>query len=203
MNNILSSPAPSEVLNTEVASDISKHLFLVCNYNPNSIEVFSTDAKFTVGVLNMYSFLIDASICAGLIKIANKYSLKSLSKLVDIVDEICSLRTFLAHNEDYRNGTEDDRIKAERWFSNTIGKKVPESVGDYEKPLSKLVQYGNETFDALQIFIQEVAKHRRVNDIIADWEEEIISFYKKPIRKNIFMGNLKMSFKARVLSTFA
>ena len=52
MENILFSNTPAEELNKLVRTKIAEHLFLICHYEP-CVDVFSEDAKFVAGSLNL------------------------------------------------------------------------------------------------------------------------------------------------------
>lgn len=60
MENILFSNTPAEELNKLVRTKIAEHLFLICHYEP-CVNVFSEDAKFVAGCLNLYKAVIDSS----------------------------------------------------------------------------------------------------------------------------------------------
>ena len=60
MENILFSNTPAEELNKLVRTKIAEHLFLICHYEP-CVDVFSEDAKFVAGCLNLYKAVIDSS----------------------------------------------------------------------------------------------------------------------------------------------
>ena len=59
MENILFSNTPAEELNKLVRTKIAEHLFLICHYEP-CVNVFSEDAKFVAGCLNLYKAVIDS-----------------------------------------------------------------------------------------------------------------------------------------------
>lgn len=198
MNNIIISPSPAEELNRYVMDKISKHLFLLCNYNPESITVYSYDARFSNAVMNLYKLLIDCGICNRLNWLYKKYSLSYNSeKLEQLLSIVNSFRNFIGHNQDSRNGTLEDEKNVEKWFSNQIGKKYPENLEEYIKPLEELYRYGEESVNILKSFIEEVAKHRHKQDIITDWEKLIFEYYKRPNSKNIFRGHMEMAYKAQ------
>lgn len=198
-NNIIYSSALSDALNDYVSKKIDNHLFLVCNYNPESLMVYSDDAKFIKGTMNMYKFLIDAGICNRLCSFEKKYNLSpEISKLKKTIDIINSIRTYIGHNEDHRNGFEESKHDVERWFSDLIGKQYPESPQEYEKALEEIIKYGDECVKILYSFIDEVAQHKRKQEIIENWEGLIFDFYKRPNSKKIFVGNIKIAYQSRV-----
>lgn len=77
MENILFSNTPAEELNKLVRTKIAEHLFLICHYEP-CVDVFSEDAKFVAGCLNLYKAVIDSSCIIR--KLTKKGWLKSMAK---------------------------------------------------------------------------------------------------------------------------
>lgn len=198
MSSILFSSDAAEELNNRIQEKIDKHLFLLCNYNPDSLKSYSYDAKFIMGTMNMYKFLIDTGICNKIGIIKKRYSLSfDYKRLEEIISIINSFRTYLGHNEDYRNGNEDDKVIVERWFSRLIGKKYPENTDQYEKPLDEMTKYGEECVMLLNSFVEEVSKHTKKSEIITEWENLIFDFYKRPNSKNIIKGHIRLAYQAR------
>lgn len=202
MSSILFSSDAAEDLNKKIQEKIDKHLFLFCNYNPESLKSYSYDAKFILGVMNMYKFLIDTGVCNKIGVIKKRYSLSfDYKRLEEIISIINSFRTYLGHNEDYRNGNEDDKVIVERWFSHLIGKKYPENAEQYEKSLDEMTKYGEECIKLLNNFVEEVSKHTKKSEIIAEWEDLIFDFYKRPNSRNIIKGHIRLAYQARKGST--
>ena len=103
MENILFSNTPAEELNKLVRTKIAEHLFLICHYEP-CVNVFSEDAKFVAGCLNLYKAVIDSScIIRKLTKKGwlknNEYPCEASEDLRACVDTIKVLRTAWAHNQ--------------------------------------------------------------------------------------------------------
>lgn len=198
MSSILFSPDAAEEINKKIQEKIDKHLFLLCNYNPDSLKSYSYDAKFILGTMNMYKLLIDTGVCNKIGGIKKRYSLSfDYKRLEEIISIINSFRTYLGHNEDYRNGNEDDKAIVERWFSRLIGKKYPETADQYEKPLDEMTKYGEECVKLLNSFVEEVSKHTKRPEIITEWENLIFDFYKRPNSKNIIKGHIRLAYQAR------
>lgn len=202
MSSILFSSDAAEDLNKKIQEKIDKHLFMFCNYNPESLKSYSYDAKFILGVMNMYKFLIDTGVCNKIGVIKKRYALSfDYKRLEEIISIINSFRTYLGHNEDYRNGNEDDKVIVERWFSHLIGKKYPENADQYEKPLDEMTKYGKECIELLDNFVEEVSKHKKKSGIIAEWKDLIFDFYKRPNSRNIIKGHIRLAYQARKGST--
>ena len=197
--SVLYSSEPSEKLNKGVEEKVDKHLFLICNYNAESLKVYSNDAKFILGVMNLYKLLIDASICNKLGAIKKKYCMSfNYKRLEEIILAVNSFRTYLGHNEDYRNGNEEDKVFVERWLSQVTGKNYLETADQYNKAVNELSKYGTESITILESFVEEVSKHSRKRELIEDWKELLFDFYRRPNSKNIIRGNLRMAYLARL-----
>lgn len=197
--NIIFSPKKAEELNKMVNSSIAEHLFLLCNYNPDSIAIFSEDAKFMQASLNMYKFLVDAGICNNLKGLRKKYNITyDYMKIDNIIKNINAIRTTLGHNVDERNGTDDSRKTVEQWFLSIVGKKQLNDFKEYEKALKEIERYGDECISILTAFIEIAGKSDRKCELIKDWEKLIIDFYKRPSSKNIFEGQLMLAYQSRV-----
>lgn len=196
--NITFSPKGAEELNKKVKSSIASHLFLLCNYNPDSISIFSEDAKFMQASLNMYKFLVDAGICNNLKGLRKKYSITyDYMKIDTIIKNINAIRTTLGHNVDERNGTDDNRKIVEQWFLSVVGKKQLNDSKEYGKALKEIERYADECISIFTVFIEAVGKSDRKCELIKDWEKLIIDFYKRPSSKNIFEGQLMLAYQSR------
>lgn len=149
--------------------------------------VFSEDARFMQASLNMYKFLVDAGICNNLRSIGKKYSINyDYVRLENIVKNINSIRSTLGHNLDERNGTEEDKEAVEQWFLKVVGKKQLTNAEEYKKVVEEIEKYGEESVAILTDFIEAVGKSGKKNEIIEEWENLIINFYKRSNSKKIF-----------------
>mgnify|MGYP004539136829 FL=1 len=197
--NIAFSPIEAEKLNKKVRDTLAEHLFVLCNYNPDSIMVFSEDARFMQESLNMYKFLVDAGICNNLRSIGKKYSINyDYVRLENIVKNINSIRSTLGHNLDERNGTEEDKEAVEQWFLKVVGKKQLTNAEEYKKVVEEIEKYGEESVAILTDFIEAVGKSGKKNEIIEEWENLIINFYKRSNSKKIFEGQLILAYQSRL-----
>ena len=137
--------------------------------------------------LNMYKFLVDAGICNNLRSIGKKYSINyDYVRLENIVKNINSIRSTLGHNLDERNGTEEDKEAVEQWFLKVVGKKQLTNAEEYKKVVEEIEKYGEESVAILTDFIEAVGKSGKKNEIIEEWENLIINFYKRSNSKKIF-----------------
>ncbi|MBR1493940.1 MAG: hypothetical protein IJ601_02685 [Acidaminococcaceae bacterium] len=198
-NNIVYSPDEADNLNELVRNTIAGHLFITCNYNPESISVFNEDAKFMQAVLNLYKFLFDASICVYLQDLDKKYHIQfDFKKMKDIFRVIKAMRTLISHNVDFHNGSEEPRIITEEWFQDAIGKKQPDSIADYKQALTVLEQHGAEIVSVITDFIKKMGEVNEKEEVVSDWEKSIICFYQRPNSRNILEGQLKLAFQAKI-----
>ena len=157
--NIAFSQIEAEKLNKKVCDSLAEHLFILCNYNPDSIIVFSEDARFMQAALNMYKFLVDAGICNNLQAIGKKYSINyDYARLENIIKNVNSIRTTLGHNLDERNGTEDDKKVVEQWFLKVVGKKQLTNEEEYKKAVKEIEKYGEDSVVILTNFIEAAGK---------------------------------------------
>lgn len=174
--NIAFSPIEAEKLNKKVRDTLAEHLFVLCNYNPDSIMVFSEDARFMQASLNMYKFLVDAGICNNLRSIGKKYSINyDYVRLENIVKNINSIRSTLGHNLDERNGTEEDKEAVEQWFLKVVGKKQLTNAEEYKKVVEEIEKYG-EVF----LVMCNQMRNRNYNDgAVLHWKNDKEIFWKK------------------------
>lgn len=198
MNNIAFSAENADELNKNVQSMIAPHLFIICNYNPDSINTYSEDASFIKASLNMYKFLIDASICNNINQIGTKYGIHyDKNSFEEVLKVINAIRTTLGHNVNECNGTEEGQEILEQWFQNVVGKKRLSCADEYGKALMKILEYGNKCVSIFSQFIKETQAHPKKSEIIQDWERLIINYYKRSNSKKIFEGHLMIAYKAR------
>ena len=182
-DNIVFSPMEAERLNQKVQNVLAEHLFILCNYNPESIAIFSEDARFIQASLNIYKFLVDAGICNNLRPIGKKYSITCDYDTFDnILKNITSIRSTLGHNSDERNGMVADKNIVEQWFLRTVGKKRLENAEEYKKATEEIERYGRESVAILTEFIENAGNNKERNRIVEEWEKLIINFYKRPNR---------------------
>lgn len=197
--NIVFSPVEAEKLNKKVCETLAKHLFMFCNYNPDSITVFGDDAKFMQAILNMYKLLIDAGICNNLWGIGKKYSINyDHIKFEDIIKSINSIRTTLGHNVDERSGNEKDKEVAEQWLLKVVGKKKLTNAEEYKKAVEKIERYGEDSITILTNFVESAGGNVKKGEIVKEWENLIISFYKRSNSRNILEGQLMLAYQSRL-----
>lgn len=200
MKSIVFSPEAAELLNGKVASKIAPHLFLVCNYEPEQILLFGTDAKFVQGGLNLYRFVIDASIIHEIDKIAKKCNIGYDRSLKDYIRDISIIRTAFSHNLSQKNGTGYQQEAYNEWLKRAINKDQIMAAEDYEKALEKLEKMGADIYRILDRFLDKAAGVQDKNALISVWEETIISFYLKKSNENIFLGQMRDAYLSRCVN---
>lgn len=198
MKSILFLPDAAEQMNQKVSKRIAPHLFLFCNYQPDQIKVFSSDAKFCQGVMNLYKLIVDASIISMLPKIAriNKISFDN-KRLDEHIRTISMLRTVLGHNVSIRNGTGDLQKQYDLWLKQVTGKTELKKEEDYEPAVKALEQIGIDIFKILARFIDQAAVCSRKENVTASWEEIIFTFYTKRSGQKIFLGQMRDAYLSR------
>lgn len=195
--NIAFSSIEAEKLNEKVCRFLAEHLFMLCNYNPDSIIVFSEDARFMKAALNLYKFFVDAGVCNNLRSIGKKYNIEyDYMKLDDIIKNINSIRATLGHNLDERSGTGEDKEIVGQWFLKVVGKKQLSNEEEYKKAVKEIEKYGEDSVVILTNFIEAAAKNVKKNEIIEEWEHLIINFYKRSNSKSIFEGQLILAYQS-------
>ncbi len=198
MKSILFFPDLTELLNQKVSKKIAPHLFLFCHYQPDQVRVFSFDARFCQGVMNLYKLVVDASIIGMLYKIAKPNKIVFDQKKLDgHIKTISMLRTVLGHNISEQNGTSDLQKQYESWLKQATGKTVIQNAEDYEPAVKILEQMGADICRILDQFINQAALRPERKEVAASWEETIFAFYKKSPGQKIFLGQMKDAYLSR------
>lgn len=198
--NIAFSSSEAIRLNEYLQTSLSEHLFLTCNYEPKTIFTpISEDAKFITAVNNMYKFLVDAGICNNLYN-SFKKEYNNLDRIDRIIKDIRNLRTVFDHNINQLNGNDKVSQSVEEWCHDVLGKKFDNTEEEYKKVLWRVKDYGKESVRILTSFIEYISglKVNEKRQIIKDWEELIIKFYKRPSSKTILEGQLFMYYRSQV-----
>lgn len=198
MYNVLFSVSKVDEINAKVSCNIAPHLFVFCNYNPDSVSVISYDAKFILSVMNLYKLLVDASICSQLFNIARENCVRYDNRLIkNIQDTVQALRTVIGHNIDDKNGNDEEKKTVEKWFRTLINKIAPETEADYKRVLDEIEKYGDDLCDVLESIINQLSNSNAKRVIIDSWERAIISFYQRPNSLKIIEGQLFLAYQAR------
>ena len=181
-------------VNKVVQEKISSHLFLTCNYAPSPYMIYGEDAKFVVGILNLYKYTIDGSIIDKipsmiLIDMEGAFNKKEFGEKINLVK---ALRTMYCHNESDISGNDDDVKRVDAWTG-----KRPQSVEDYIDLNRKLQTLASEIDDLIYKFVEAGSKCKQKTVLVSKWEETIASFYRRPSTRNILQGQLKKFYSAR------
>ncbi len=199
-NNIAFSSFEAVRLNECLQKSLSEHLFLTCNYDPDTMFVpINEDAKFILAVNNMYKFLVDAGIC-NYLQGSFGIDFKRLYRINEIIQYINALRTVFAHNVNQINGTVKECELVEKWCLDITGKKLVDTEKEYKKVLVGVRDFGKESVHILTDFIKYVSglPDNKKRQIIKEWEKLIIKFYKRPNSRNILEGQLVMYYRSQV-----
>lgn len=184
----------TDAVNRVVQEKIANHLFLTCNYAPSPYVIYSEDAKFVVGILNLYKYVIDGSIID---KIPNMISenmegVINRKEFGEKINLVKALRTVYCHNESQVSGNDDDVKRVDAWIL-----KRPQSVQDYVILNRKLQTLASEIDSLIYKFIEVGSKCKQKPLLISNWEEEIADFYRRPNTMQILRGQLKKFYAAR------
>ena len=199
-SNIAFASEDAEMINELLQKQVASHLFLSCNYNPESIfRPINNDALFIQAVLNLYNFYIDCGISRQLIPIGKNHGY-DLKKLKDIIDVINAIRQTLGHNNSELSANDKEQKRVHQWCLEVLGKKFENTHEDYGKVLDIIKSYGDTSIIILSKFINHIGQllEPEKNDVIKEWEEKIIAFYKRSNSKNILEGQIKMYFESEV-----
>ena len=79
-----------------------------------------------------------------------------------------------------------------------VGKKQLTNAEEYKKVVEEIEKYGEESVAILTDFIEAVGKSGKKNEIIEEWENLIINFYKRSNSKKIFEGQLILAYQSRL-----
>lgn len=199
MRNIIYSSEKAEDINKHIISLISPELFMFYHYSTESFSVISTDAKFMMGVNNLYKLLHDSScivenmwyILTGNYKTAKG----DYSEFLNIKQTINDIRALMNHNNDKTPigiKTKDTYIK---WCGKIIKKDEPETDDDYKKLLKEIEKYGEKIYKICMKFVCDVSKSTNKSDIIERWTSRIYDWYSK--KRDIFYNELSLYFMSR------
>lgn len=199
MRSILFFKDGSDELNDDVTSLVAPHLFLTCNYEPGLTLAFSADAKFIVGVLNLYKLVIDCSVINQLRTISQDIMGVHCDwqRLTKIIDTIQMLRTAIGHNVSDGNGNGNIAISYKNWLKSVTGKSEMRSEDDYEAALVEIDNMGQTVFSFAKDFISQAGKLTERELLIQNWEDAIFRFYTSGFKKDLFVGQVKLAYMAK------
>lgn len=203
MVKILFDPQGANALNKLIQSKVAPHLFIVCNYHPDVFSMFSDDARFILGVLNLYKFSIDTSLINRLGQIDKKLGgnvrrkyRNSLSELEKCLETVSYLRTFAAHNNDH-----NDKIdKTEAWLIHIIHKKQFETIEDYSEALKELNRLGERIYNTVTEILNHMCKEYSKGELCEIFQDYILNFYsvmEENTNTSLFKEELRAAYRAR------
>lgn len=189
--SILFSAEEAERINVEVQK-IKSSLFVFCNYNPGPIIPRSPDARFLVGVLNLYKLVIDAGIIRGIEKTAQNMKIHLRYPLGKIIGEANLLRSAIAHNFMVHNDTNQCAREFHAWVLQIIGKASFENAADYEKAFNKIEQLVERLTCSLREFLELAVKPSNRGTATELLENAILEFYSRnSVGNNIIKQQMK------------
>lgn len=199
MKSLLFSPDLAETLNNKISNQLAPHLFMFCNYQPDNIKVFSYDAQFLLGVLNLYKLVIDASIVKFIGNIAEvaqiNFDKKSLN---EYLNQIQLLRAIIGHNISEQNGMGNQLIEYKLWLNHVTGKSEITAASDYEMAFKELGIISENLYKVLDDFVSRVSKVvNKKSEIISSWEDQIFSFYKRDSNQIIYLKQMNEAYLSR------
>lgn len=193
-DSILYSNFESDKINQMIQTKIAPHLFLACNYAPSSFFIQSEDAKFIVGILNLYKFAVDGSIIDKIPNIMDETMGSTINRreFIKKINLVKALRTVFCHNESEISGNNDDVKIVNLWLE-----KIPQTINDYKILNQQLQKLASEIVAILYQFINDASRSKRKEVLIENWENIIKNFYQRSNTKNILVGQLKKFYSAR------
>lgn len=107
----------------------------------------------------------------------------------------------MGHNIDYQNGDEERKEILHNWFSDIVGTNSPKTSSEFEKLEKELEKYGDESINIIETIVNGCAQNPQKQEIVDEWEQLIIGFYRRPNSKNIIEGQIRLAYIARLGST--
>ncbi len=201
-----------ELLNSAVQTQIAKHLFLVCNYQPVPMAAPHASTRFLIRIQELYKVVAD---CGDLVrkmkKILPKHVLEKHKNLEAMLEEelepkvklVELLRFVVDHNNAEENGYEQQQQlqQYEIWVKKQISKPQPETEEDYEVLDSALEVLSDELCAVIHrviVYIGEM-QYADKSSIIRKWEWQILDWYARPFG-NLYYGFLAMTYFSKARS---
>ena len=204
MSSILVSAEPAEALNRRIREKIDPALFLTCNYAPTTGIAIHWDAKFYVGVQNLYKFAVDSTcVTPALYYFAPEAEKWRFSHFRDLVGVVKMLRAVLDHNNSQVNGFfEQNQLDEYRvWQQRELGKMQAETDQDFERLYRALEQLGEKLITQLTLFVDLVAESADKAAVVDHWKREILNWYCK--KQDIYLGQLAVAYMANAAAAGA
>lgn len=192
--SILYSCEESDRINQLIQTKIAPHLFLACNYTPSPYLIQSEDAKFVVGILNLYKFAVDGSIIDKIPNIMDAAMGSTINKraFMKKINLVKALRTVYCHNESEISGNDDDVKMVDVWMQ-----KTPQNINDYRVLNQQLQKLASDIVALSYQFIEDASRTKQKVALIEKWEDIIKNFYRRSNTKEILVGQVKKFYSAR------
>lgn len=201
MNNILFKKDGAEELNAQVQRLIAPYLFIICNYEPCVNWMSGEDAKFLIGINNLYRFCIDAGLLNSILKLVKemfpgKKNEELTKELRQDLKTVNTLRTYFVHNVSAENGQDDIRLYSETWLAKKTGSPDIKHC-DYSKAVDALENMAERIYCNSENLIKELGYCEDRKKVIEGWENLIIGFYSKKSGMKILEAQLCNAYLAR------
>lgn len=190
----------ANALNKMVREKIDKALFLICNYAPTEAPAPHADAKFYLGIQDLYKFTVDTSCIIGNLCYYVPGDKKSMfSNFRKQIGDIKVLRTVIDHNIDSEYGGFFVREQLESYTNllhTVLGKLQPEREDDFQLLYDNLETRAAHLLTDLESFINTVAISCDKEVIAENWKQAILDWYCK--KQDIYMGQLADTYLANM-----
>lgn len=204
MSSILTSAEPAEALNRRIREKIDPALFLTCNYAPTPGPALHWDARFYLGVQNLYKFAVDSTcVIPALYYFAPEAEKWRFSRFRELVGVVRMLRAVLDHNNSQANGFfEQNQLEDYRaWQQRELGKLQAETDQDFEQLYGALERLGEKLITQLTLFVDLVAEAGDRAALVDHWKREILNWYCK--KQDIYLGQLADAYLANAAAAGA
>jgi len=184
----------AERINCLAQAKIAPHLFVFCNFSPDTMTAQSADGCLMLGILNMFKLVYDASIVDNMQKWLHSNHIGTQAARLDkLILTAKAWRSYLAHNQSSPAIQEKSGAKMDLWLK---GHGVSQliSAGDYQQCLRLWENMADELMKSLEIAIGELSQGNR-EEVVASWENWIRTFYQRPSSGNIVKHYLLAAYE--------
>lgn len=190
------------------ASSISKELYVFCNFSTEGYSHITAEGEFHNKVCLLYNAIHDTSIvlqhlknilCVNPNDSSEWNSIKrsiDFRKFQDCCDTIHNLRACTAHNTSVDNGAieKSEILFYENWKLKCCGKKIPDSIADYEKLVAELNSYDQFLYTWISQLLEYIDTNPNRKQIVINWKSETILWY--CTKRDTFYGQLEDMYNA-------
>lgn len=198
MNSSIISAKAAKELDT-LAQSINPILFWTCNFEPMISYAISEDARFFIGIQDLYKFAFDTNCVLKGIASNNKNSIcqnllpsRDAEILRNATDTVQMLRAVLSHNHSDLNGKMDSAaIDAYNgWIREKLGKDTPVAPGDFSELNAALRDIGADLIRLSEQVIACIKARQDVDVITKKWIERTLQWYCTGTHQNYYRSQL-------------